>query len=48
MDRPKHPPGMPSCDQCRHALCLHGEDGCLVIRCDCWRTDDSSHTVASQ
>ncbi|UTN91831.1 hypothetical protein SEA_SAMPSON_66 [Gordonia Phage Sampson] len=41
-----HPPGWPHCDQCGHAWCLHGEDGCLVKRCQCWRTDDS-HAVAS-
>lgn len=46
--RPKHPPGWPRCETCGHALCLHGEDGCLVKRCRCWRTDDTNHDVASQ
>ncbi|QPO17058.1 hypothetical protein SEA_DEXDERT_62 [Gordonia phage Dexdert] len=36
-----HPAGIPWCRQCGHARCLHGEDGCLVRTCSCWRTADS-------
>lgn len=44
-DQRRHPPGMPHCHTCDHAAALHGTDGCLVRRCNCWRTADSCSSL---
>ncbi|QOI66804.1 hypothetical protein SEA_TWONLO_58 [Gordonia phage Twonlo] len=43
-DERTHPAGIPWCRQCGHANLLHGDDGCLVRSCSCWRTADSLST----
>lgn len=31
--------GYTLCDMCKHPRCLHHPiDGCLILRCGCWRT----------